>query len=183
MPDLGDYERAVWVSSAVSARGGYLITVHYTPDRSVSLDPIRALTYVSAAIGVAARAEYAAAVLKQLKGIGIDDKHAGPTIGELMHDGWEGAELAEGVRLVPLIAKRDRQAYIRLEVDGERITQWRPADARQHALQLLDVRACVDLDARYRHYLTDTIRLAEETAAALVGDLARYREDDSDVDA
>lgn len=174
-----DYDSAVWVESEPLPGGSYTVAIHYTPDRSLSLNAPLARAYVRDVVAMISTAEYGAAVLKQLTTIGVDDDNAAPTVGDLMGDAWKGKDLALGVHMIPLIAQRDRLPYVRLDVDGQPLTKWSPAEALDHATNVLRAAATIRLDSAYYAFLRGPLNLPEEKARGLVGDLAQHREESS----
>lgn len=172
-----DYENATWVESELMPDGSYAVGIHYTPDKSTALGAPMARAYVRDVSKAVACAQYGAAVLKQLTTIGIDDNNALPTVGEIMGERWAGVELPGGARIIPLISQRDRKPYVRIDIGGDPLTQWSPADATDHALHVLMVAATVPLDTAYFEFLRATLNLPEEKARGLVGDLAAHREE------
>lgn len=65
------------------------------------------------------------------------------------------------------------EPFIAVHLNGERVGQWTPVDARRHALGCLEVAEAVELDNHYRDTLTADLSCSEQTASALVGMLAR----------
>ncbi|GAB3224204.1 hypothetical protein GCM10027447_12590 [Glycomyces halotolerans] len=171
-----DYENATWVESELMPDGSYTVGIHYTPDQSTALGAPLARAYVREVTKAVACAEYGAAVLKQLTTIGVDDAHAAPTVGDIMGDRWAGVELPGGARIVPIIAQRDREPYVRIDIGGDPLTQWSPAEAMDHAVNVLLVAATVPLDTDYLKFLRGPLNLPEDKARGLVADLAEHRE-------
>ncbi|WP_026923307.1 hypothetical protein [Glycomyces arizonensis] len=172
-----DYTNAIWVESEPLPDGAYTVAIHYTPDRSISLNAPLARAYARDVTGAISTAEYAAAVLRQLTTIGVDEDNAAPTVGDLMGKAWKGLDLADGVRAVPLISQRDRRPYVRIDVDGHPLTQWEPVDAHDHVMNVMNVAAAARLDSAYYEFLKGPLDLPEEKARGLVADLAQHRED------
>jgi hypothetical protein len=166
---------AIWVVSDVAPDGTYVCTVQAGDDLAVTLDRQRALAYAVALYAAVGYAEYDAAVLKQLTTLGIGEEMAAHCVADLRADRAPVDDAATApLRFVPLLtAKREPALFV--EVNGRRISQWTPADGRQHAGHVLDIVAAVDLDAAYFRFLRGPVALAEGRARAVVGSLGEYR--------
>lgn len=167
-------DTAIWVVSDVAPDGTYVTTVHATDDVAFTLTPSEAMTYAAAVMDASARAQFDAAVVAQLLTTGMDMRLAVSVVVDLRA---ERPPLVFGTPLSfePFVMGPTREPKLWVLVNGAKYAQWAPADARQHAMQVLEVAAGVDLDAAYRRFLVGPIGMDDEKARALVGALANHR--------
>lgn len=167
-------DTAIWVISDVAPDGTYVTTVHATDDVAFTLTPAETMAYAAAVMGVCARAEYDAAVVAQLLATGMDVCLAVSVVIDLRAERPPVA-FATPLSFEPFVIGPTREPQLYVLVNGERYSQWTPADAVQHVMQVLEVAAGVDLDAAYRRYLVGPIAMDDKLARALVGALANHR--------
>lgn len=168
------------VRSDVAPDGTYVVAIEAGPDDAWVLDRPHVHAHGIAVVEAAARAEYDAAVLDQLIGLGIEQDAAGQMVSDMRAERppLDTAATAP-LELVPGVARRDGRGFLALMLHGKQIGQWEPADARSHAMACFEVTAAVDLDAIYRKTLVGIVGLDDPTARAVVGELAEHRPDDS----
>jgi hypothetical protein len=167
---------AIWVVSDVAPDGTYVCTVQAGDDLAVVLDRQRAIAYTVALYTAVGYAEYDAAVLKQLTTLGVGERMAARCVADLRADRAPVDDAATApLRFVPLVTAAKREPSLFVEVNGRRISQWTPADGRQHAGHVLDIVAAVDLDAAYRRFLRGPVRLDDDRARAVVESLGEHR--------
>lgn len=167
---------AIWVVSDVAPDGTYVTTVQASSDLAVVLDRKRALDYAMTVYTAVAYAEYDAAVYQQMMSLGVGQQAAAQCIADLRADRAPLDDAAtEPLRFVPLVTAAKQEPALYVEVNGRRISQWTPADARQHAGHVLDICAAVDLDAAYHRYLRGPLGLDDGRARAVVGALGEHR--------
>jgi hypothetical protein len=166
---------AIWVISDVAPDGTYVTTVQAGDDLAVTLDRQRALAYAVALYTAVGYAEYDAAVLKQLTTLGVGERMAARCVADLRADRAPVDDAATApLRFVPLVTAA-REPALFVEVNRRRISQWTPADGRQHAGHVLDIVAAVDLDAAYLRFLRGPVALDDDRARAVVGTLGEHR--------
>ena len=79
-----------------------------------------------------------------------------------------------GYALTPGVDVNGRP-FLTLLVDDRPAGHWTPADARKHALQILEVSAVADLDGAYFRALVDRLDVGEGRAGNIVADLEKRR--------
>lgn len=165
----------VYVQSEPLADGTYVTAVHYGADRSRILDRQTAMAYVADIFTAAVRAEHDAAVIRQLLGLGLDLETAAQAIADLRAD---RPALDDTVtvpfRLVLGVSAKTGNGFLHVHLNGVKIGQWDPRDARDHAVNVLTVLAAVDLDAAYRRYLIGTVGIDAARAGNVIADLATH---------
>ncbi len=167
----------LWVRSDLLPNGSYGVTVNLGADHAVTLGRDNAVAYAVTVIDVANRAEYDAAVLRQLTDAGVSFDAATQAVTDLRADRPPPAATYGPFSFEPVVSRVDQRGRVVMRVDrSERgAGTFEPAAAREHATHVLDVLAVADLDAGYLRLLRGLIGLDEERARNVVGDLARYR--------
>lgn len=178
---------AVWVESGVAPDGTYVVELHAGGDWSTILDRDRAIAYAAAVHDIAARAEYDAAVYRQLTAKGVHPAQVTAFVVDDLRPERPPAEYAIAVT-APLAftpgvsADNGPFVLVHLHLPGPPtgtpdalISQWTPAEARTHAGHVLDTLAVVDLDAGYRRLLVGVMGLDDPTARAVIGNLGEHR--------
>ena len=173
-PDEG---HSVWVTCEPQDSGGYAPTLALTPDQAVTLDEATAASYALAVLDAVQAAEYDAAVLAQLRtALGMDTASAAGFIaGQLRSRRAPLRGTGTPLRLDPGVSQRDRRGFLGVAIDGRPAGQWELADARDHALGVLEVVVAARYDTAYYEALTGAVGLGDEIARAVVADLGRYR--------
>lgn len=172
MPEI----EAIWVISDVAPDGTYVVTIQAGPDRAITLDRTQATAYVTAVLTAAVYAEYDAAVIVQHVTLGLNLSAAARVIQDMRADRAPVDDAATGpLRFEPIVTAANRDPAVLVSLDGQRVAQWTAEDTKGHALHVLEVLAGVDLDAAYYRYLRGSVRLDEDRARALVGDLGHHR--------
>lgn len=168
---------AVWVQSDIAADGTYVVSLVFSSERAVTLSPDEARRHAETVLAAAHRAEHDAAVLTQLHGkLKIPLEDAGKTVGELRGDRPPlDPDALTPLGLEPCVAAADKRPFLAVSVDGKKVGQWETADARAHALALLEVVEAVNLDAAYHRYLVGTIGIESDRARVVVDDLGNWR--------
>lgn len=171
----------VWVKTEPSVDGTtYTVTIEASPDVAVVLDHDRAARYAWGVLDAAHRADYDAAVLRQMRDkLGVDLR----TIAQLVTDMRADRPPLDDagtypLRLEPGVAADGGHGFLRLSIgdDREPVGQWTTEDARQHALHVMESVKVADLDAGYRRALVGIVGVSDSTAQQAVGDLANFRE-------
>jgi len=169
-----DQPDAIWVVSDVAPDGTYVVTVQAGPDHAVTLTRAEAIAYATAVFEAAVRAEHDAAVLAQLTATGMTAELAATVVIGLREDRPMLDDLGDPLTFEPIVTAARREPALLVSRGGVRIAQWTPADARDHAGNVLSVLAAADLDGAYRRLLVGSIGLDDDRACALVGQLSRY---------
>lgn len=165
----------LWVYSDVAPDGTFVVTVSAGPDAAVTLDRDGAVAYAVALIDVAGRAEYDAAVLRQLGHAGLSEDATLPFVRELRADRPPPAATFGPLRFEPIVSHRTREPIVEIHVgEGPDRYGMSPDAARGHATHVLDVLAVADLDAAYLRRLRLT-GLEDDRARAVVEDLGKHR--------
>lgn len=182
---------SVWVTGEPGILDGspYVCTVQVTDDVSIPLLREQAGRYAWHVIQAAHRAHYMAAVFAQMREVMTRNG-----AGRDMPDGESPQSLAllvlrqitddlpdldesdtAPLRFMPVLRK-DGQPMVRVSLPphDEPLTGWDFVEARQHALQVLDVAAVSDLDTVYRTVVARTFDAGEGTGRGAVADLANY---------
>jgi hypothetical protein len=171
-------ESKLWVKSDVHADGTYGITIELG-DQVRGLSTEDAYRHARAVLALAQRAEYDAAIVRQLsdKKLGLAVADAVLTVATMRTDRptidpadtWPIA-LEAGVNpdLIP---------FLSVWAKGVQVGQWTVADARSHALAVLETTEVVALDQSYLAFLIsdEGIGLDEGTARAVVEDIVNFR--------
>lgn len=172
---MADEHDSIWVQSDLLPDGTYVTAVHYTADHSRILTRQEGLAYVDQVLTAAVWAQHDAAVVRQLLSMDIALTAAAASIADLRADRPPlDPKITAPLTLTPGVAGRNRQGFLIVEVAGLRIGQWTPGDARDHALNVLEVIHAVDLDAAYRRYLIGNIALDAQRASAVIHGLAEF---------
>jgi hypothetical protein len=182
MPDTQEQNtpHAIWVISDVAPDGTYIATVQISDDIAIALDHAAGVRYATTVLAVAARAQFDAAAYAQMtKGATVEPATAKHTIADLRGDrpSLDAAatapfDLRPGVNAAG-------EPFIGLWLPGKQLGQWSVADARQHAVDVLEVLEGAALDDAYYQLLLTT-GLAERKARYMVADLANWRHQEPD---
>lgn len=165
----------VFVASDVTDHG-YVATLSVDADQTRVLTPAESIRYAAAVLDAAARAEYDGAVFAQMSGIdGIGTQSAAMLVLDLRKD----RPPLDGDALTPLglepSVNPEGKPFLVVSIAGEKVGQWTPAEARGHALNVLEVVAAVDLDSAYYRLLRGIVGLDEHRARNIVSELGNHR--------
>ncbi|MFJ4960219.1 hypothetical protein [Streptomyces sp. NPDC088739] len=69
----------------------------------------------------------------------------------------------------------DLDPFVSIHLDQKQVGQWTTADARPHALFVMETIEAARLDTAYLRHLVDVLGLDLNTATAMINDLARFR--------
>lgn len=137
------------------------------------------LAYAATVMEAAARAEYDQAVYRHMYEMLGDHRQALSTVLELREDRLPLDDSATfPFTFEPLVLSKTMTGAVNGYVRGAAVTQWPVADARQHALHVLDAVVAVELDTAYHRYLKTVIGLEAADCRAAVGLLREHRPDD-----
>lgn len=168
-------DEAVWVITDMSpVTGDYFVAVQCSNDRTFA--PADPVAYGMAVLRACEYADHDAAVFAQLtKKLSLPERDAGGIVARLRDDRPAIQDAATApLRFTPIIAARDHSPQILVHYgDGVELTQWTPADARGHALYVLQSTIVVETDTAYRRFMRTAVNPG--TAEAVVQDLANFR--------
>lgn len=154
---------------------GYVVTLEVTEDDAVTLTPTRVMAYAMNVLTAVQRAEYDAAVLRQMLEV-VDGKRelAGQIVIDLRK---ERAEPVANTPLsfVPGVSQRDGRGFLTLLHRGKPIGQWELDAAREHAMMALEAVIAADLDSDYFKVLTSTVGIDPAKASVIVQEVGKHR--------
>lgn len=178
MSNGSDEEDSVWIKTEPSVDGAtYMVTVEIDEDRAIPLTPESAPRYAMTILQAIARAEYDAAVFKQLGALIPDKQAVAGMITDLRKDRPDiDTSATKPLEIEPGVNQQGKP-FLSVLIDGKKVGQWTMPDAREHVLTALTVSAVADLDAGYYRALTGLIGLDETRARNVVDDLQHHRED------
>lgn len=166
--------RGIWVRTERTIDGkGWMVTVELDEDHAIVLSPDEVHAYSTALLTACARAEYDAAVIRQLSQR-TRVEHAIATVQDLRKDRPEWVEI-HGWSFAGGVSQKTRKGFITILHNGEPHSQIDLEPARGHALHVLDALIVADLDAQYMTHLRSAIGLDEPVAANVVAELAVHR--------
>lgn len=171
-------EQILTVRSDLTFEGVYVPTVCLDDRHLVTLDRARALRYVASWADAIARAEFDAAVLAQLTGIGVDERNAVLTIVDDLRPDRPPLddEATAPLRLEPILSVRTKRGQVAMYVGEEKVHQLDAPAVYDHIAKVLPVVMTCDLDAAYRRYAMAQLNQPAWRAEAMVGDLGeRWR--------
>jgi hypothetical protein len=170
-------ETTIWVTSDVTPFGNYQLAIHFDDDTSRVLDRDAAYAYASAILDACERAEYDAAVARQLSRVlKMPEDLVGQVISDLRADRPPLDQAAiSPLDLEPGVSAKSGRPFLTIYRSGRPIGQWEMSDARGHATHVLRALEAVPLDAAYRRYLVGQIGIEPERALNVVDDLANHR--------
>lgn len=184
----------IQVRSGIGPEAGapYVATISVTDDVSMALTRHRAAAYARAVLEVAARADYMAAVTRQMRRVMGNKPPAGGLDTEESVN-WFVQQLVEelpdldGEATWPLVFEPGRHrptdsplvAVFLTQGSQQRVTvgHWSPASARHHARGVLDAAVYADLDTTYRGMLKGVIGIDEQRSRAIIANLSEYLAD------
>ena len=176
VPEPEPEESTIWIKTEPSIDGStYMVTVEIDEDRAIPLTPESAPRYAMTILEAIARAEYDAAVYRQLMDLVPDQQAVAQIIGDLRKDrpdidtsATKPLEIRPGVNL-------QGEPFLDVLIDSEKVGQWTMEAAKEHVLTALEVTAVADLDAGYYRALVGLVGLDEGRARNVVDDLQHHR--------
>lgn len=166
----------VTTESSLPGGGNYVVTVAWKQDRIWRVGPDEALNYVLACTLAAERADFDAAVLRQLTGIGVPLPDVGMVIArDLRPDRPELTDALPGLRYEPGVTEKGKP-FVKVLIDG--VVQDETLDLdliNRHCLHVLGAPVVADLDNSYRQALIGQFGMEPATATNIVHDLAKWR--------
>lgn len=171
-------ESAVWIKTEPSIDGStYMVTIEFSDDRSIPMTPDTAPRYAMTILQAVARAEYDAAVYRQLGKLISDQNSVAQLIVDLRKDRPDVDQSATGPLRIEPGVNRDGEPFLHVHIDDELIGQWTMQGAREHALTALEATIEADLDSGYYRSLAGLVGLEEARARQVIEDLANHREE------
>jgi hypothetical protein len=135
------------------------------------------LGYALAVLDAAHRADYDAAVLRQMRALSLaGDAAAALVVTDLRPARPPQRATGTPLSLAPGVSQRTGDGFLTVHLDGEPIGQWSVPAAREHALAILDTVVVAPLDASYHQLMTGTLDLDDGRARGIVEDVAKHRE-------
>jgi hypothetical protein len=169
-------EGAVWITSDLLPDGTYAPAIIFDADTSVALTEANAVTYALSILEAAQAADYDAAVLRQLAPL-VGAKIAAVTIArDIRPNRRRTRPSGTPLELRPGVSQATGEAFLKVEIRGKIVGQWSVADAREHALRILDAAIVADFDGAYYRTLIGAIEIPESTARTVVDDLRKHRD-------
>lgn len=170
----GPQPTGVWVLSDRMPDGSYAVTINIG-DAAWTLARQRAVQYAVALIGAATEAEHDAALLASLRATAMPMEN----IALLVKTVREARPATRYRALSPLVVDvgvtAEGKPFLVLNTPGvPEPWQWSPADARDHAENVLGVVTAVELDEALRDTLIADFDLPVETARAVVHSLSGH---------
>lgn len=170
-------DNTIWIRTAPDIEGVYRVVLEFGADDTIGLDADAALLYAHQMLRAVAVAEYEAAVLAQLEHIVPDGELANDTavmvVGDMRKDrpplSW-----CTPLSLVPGVSSTTRKGFLLCKLHDVAVGQWEIADAKEHALFVMEAVHCAELDSAYMRQLR-SMDIPEETARATIGKLADFR--------
>lgn len=171
------------VSSEVSAVGTYMCVLSLGPRRLRVFDRDQAAAYVAEVTWAIVCAEYDSGVLAQLRETDMELGMVGMVIRELRANRRPILDSATApLRITPIVSQRDRVGRLTVQCSETPGWQWDVEEARQHASQVAEVSAAVDMDGFYLRQLK-TFGLEDKVARAYVHELRNHLPGLTDTDA
>lgn len=171
---MGD---VVWIKSEPDNDGRYHLYLELGPDDVVPLDQEAAYRWAREVLSAAAQAEYDAAVMRQLKWTGAEPQDAANAVVFLRERRGNTVPISAvpDLALVPGVSAFSGKGFLRLERRGKSVGQWDIADAKTHALAVIEAYEVTILDSAYLTFATKEIGADWNTGLAMVTDLYRFR--------
>ena len=162
------------IASEILPDGRYGIVLAY--GKTVRwLDKEQVYLHCHAVVQATVRAEHDAAVFRQLHhSVGLPMDVAGEMVDRLRKARNPlDAQALQPLGLVPGVTVAGKP-FLELLVNGHKVGQWGPEEARQHAMGCMELAAAVDCDNAYRDCLMDEVGVEENRVAyGMVGELAK----------
>jgi hypothetical protein len=171
----------VWIRTASDITGTYRVVLEIDDDTSHGLTREGAQAYATAVLAAVARAEYDAAVIRQITTI-ADLGTAGMLVTAIRAD-RPPITWPTPLTLIPGVSAATRAAFLHIAIRTKVIGQWTIPDAREHAAAVLEAVEVADLDGGYLMALRSSpLSIDEIVARAMINDLAKYRVHPDDPD-
>lgn len=167
---------SVWIGTAFDGKA-YVVRLT-VGEHSRVLSPDNVLRYAAGLLAVIAQAEHDAAVLCQLRHLGVPDRAVIRLISGLRMDRPPQQARATFPLVLTPGVNPEGKPFLTVVVDGdERVGQWEIEQAQDHVRFALASVGAADLDRAYLLMLESQIELDRETAVSVVGDVMNFRWD------
>ena len=170
---VGALSGSVWIRTLPDLDGVYRCVVEIDDDISHPINRDTAPTYTRAILQAVSRAEYDAAVIRQL-GPKTNQQAAAQLVagmrGERPPIAWPSP-----LQLEPGVSAFTGDAFLHVRVGSRTVGQWTIPDAREHATAVMEAVEVADLDGGYLRALR-SIDVDEPRARTVVDDLANHRQ-------
>lgn len=167
---------SVWIKSEPDDTGTYHLYLELGPDDVVPLGVTEAYGWAREVLSAVAAAEYDAAVMRQIRSLGLPQQGAAEMVQLMRADRAEHVPVSmiPGLALVPGVSAFTGLAFVRLDRHGRPVGQWEMDDARQHALGVIEALEVTALDSAYLRALGH-IGIDRGRALQVVTDLVNHR--------
>lgn len=170
----------VWIRTEPTLDGdGYMVTLSVGEDAAVTMTPERAFAYARTLLGHISRADYDAAVVRQMRKVIGTDAKAMQNIAQLILDLRSDRPPLDDAATHPLRyepgVNQSQKGFIACFHDDEQFGTWSLKAAKRHALGMIEVVESADLDAAYVRALTGLVGLDKARALNVVDDLGKFR--------
>lgn len=159
--------------------GDYCLLLELDDDTVTALSVPEAREWVATMMAAQAAAEYDAAVIKQLKAVGMDSAPIAQVLLELRALRPQLGLNRLDVELVPGV-NRNVESFVHIMHKGEVIGQWDGEQIHCHVLGVLDAIAVLPLDGGYLRVLRDVVELDDHRARFIVAELGDHRDQRAD---
>jgi hypothetical protein len=170
-----DHDGKVWVRSTPDDAGRYRVVMEIDADTSQTLDGAKVWLHARAVLAAVAQAEYDAAIMRQLGGSDTDDEHAARVVGHLRAR-RDPLAWPTPLALVPGVSAFTGEPFLLVRIRDKVVGQWTPADARDHAVAVLELECAARLDREYLSVLR-AADVDDHKARVIVENIAAHRHD------
>lgn len=164
----------VWIRTAPTPGGTYRVTLEIDDDTAQVLGRGWAQIYASAILAAVARAEYDAAVIRQMTAVA--GQTAAVALVAQMRADRPPITWPTPLTLDPGVSAATGAAFLHILIKGEIVGQWTIPDAREHALAVLEAVEVADLDGAYLRALRSSCGVDEHQARVVVDGMAEHRQ-------
>lgn len=167
---------SVWIRSHPDEQGIYRLVLEMGPDDSIPLTRALADAWAREVLSAVAAAEYDAALVRQMRAMGLDDGAVVVMVQEMRADraGETPSSLIPGLSLTAGVSARTGDGFLTLARHGKPVGQWSMDDAREHAVTMLTAIEVAGLDGAYLR-AAEKFGLDRNRALQAVDDLGRFR--------
>lgn len=155
----------------------YVTTVQLNGDTARTLDRNQGDAWVRTVLAAAVQAEHDALIMQHLiRAVGSTLEEAALVVSQLRADRPAlDHDATAPMRLTPGI-NADCEPFLAVHINGTQVGQWDPADARDHAIGVIEVITSVDLDAAYHRFLVAQMGVTPENARTVIAELAELHD-------
>lgn len=167
---------SIWVKTMPTVEGdGYVVTLECDDDTARVLNPTEAMVHALGVMEAVARAEYDAAVLRQFTKMDIDVSAVAEMVRQLRADRPPLDPAATAPLWLEPGVNKDFEPFLVVSVKGAKVGQWSVADARGHAVFVIEAVVGADLDAGYARTLRSVLGMDKDLAARVIDGLGEHR--------